>query len=158
MPKVHEVKRAAKAYRKYGIRVGEPYFWWYGPRPRTKGSRGVKHYSKSKPKPSQTTSSAFLKDVYSLQESIEAAKPDSVEEIISQIETCIIAIEDIKDGLEESLESIPENFRENAVGSLIQERIDNLEGWIDQLTGIVISEEDETEELWAMVVDSYPGF
>ena len=64
MPRVHHVKRARKAVKSAGIKVGDSYYWW-------KFRYGGKHTSKTPPRQSQLTNSDKLSRAYAASESLE---------------------------------------------------------------------------------------
>lgn len=128
MPKIHHVKKARKDYPEHNIAKGSEYYWWWMRYSKT--ARGVKRYSKTPPKPSQLTTSPFLSELYSIQESIDAATEDDVEDVI---EEAISSVEDLKSTTEESLENIPEQLKDGATGELLKARIEVLEAAIESL-------------------------
>lgn len=68
MTKAHFVKKAAKDNP--AVKKGEPYWWW---KFMVGGRGGPKHYSATRPRPSQLTQSEFLSAIYSQQEDLEDA-------------------------------------------------------------------------------------
>lgn len=68
MPKVHYVAKARKHNKRYGIKKGQPYWWW---KRRAPGQvAGWKVVSLSPPRPSQLAGSPFMQQVLSLQEGL----------------------------------------------------------------------------------------
>lgn len=147
MARAHEVKKAAKDYPQHGIKKGEPYWWWSF----MQGGRGgPKHYSKTRPKPSQLTQSEFWSAVHVLQED-NTATPE-LADIESDADSVKEALQDILDETQDKLDNLPEGFQQGASGELLQGRIDALQEAMDSIDGIDASfdapdkEEGETDE------------
>ncbi len=126
MARVQTVKKARKARKEYGIKKGDTYYWW-------KFRFGGIHYSKTYPKPSQLTQSAFLGTLYSIQENLSFGRDDfeaSVQNLISEIEQ-------LRDECQDSLDNMPEHLQDtSSSGELLTERIDALESWAGDLEGV----------------------
>jgi len=117
MPRVTHVKSARKANPVAA--VGESYYWW-------KFRYGGKRYSKTYPKQSQLTQSAYKGRVYDLIDRVNQFEPEPgeeavVEEFISEI---VDEICEIRDECQESLDNMPESLQYSPTGELLQERID----------------------------------
>lgn len=130
MARVHAVNKARKAYPKADIEIGDSYYWW-------KFRYGARRMSKTYPKPSQTTNSAFLSGLYFIQESIDVMDdPELLEGFISEIE-------ELRDECEYSLGNMPEQLQESSdSGVMLQDRIDGLDSWLNELEGIDADIED----------------
>lgn len=143
MPRVTHVKSARKANKDYGIKKGESYYWW-------KFRFGGKRVSKTPPKRSQLTQSAFWGTVFDLQDS--AALSPCFDDLEAEISNLTGELQSLHDECEQSLENIPEQLREASAGSMLQERIECLEEVISELESIDVSfdepdiDTDETEE------------
>lgn len=119
------------------IAKGESYYWW-------QFMHSPKQYSKTMPKPSQLTQSAFMSTLYSIQEEIsecDASTPDEFNEFRDSIAS---QIEELKDETQNSLDNMPESLQYSPTGELLQERIDALENWQSEVEGIECDcDEDE---------------
>jgi hypothetical protein len=136
MARANYVKHAAKDYPEYEIKKGEPYYWW-------KFRFGGKHFSKTSPSRSQLTQSGFLSNLYELEDGFSLDREDPA----SSIEDLKSEIESMKDECEGNLENMPEGLRENSSsGQLLQERIDQLQEWIDNLESIDADVDEELSE------------
>jgi hypothetical protein len=129
MPKIHYVKRARKHRPKFGIRRGEPYYWWW--LRFTHLGRGVKQYSKLPPKSWQTTSSPYWRQVLKIQEEVETA---------AALMSCrgMAALEDACNGAADELEclagdlrarkdNMPDSLQRGPTGELLEARTDACE-------------------------------
>lgn len=117
------------------IKKGESYWHWTF-------MGGITHISKERPKQSQLTQSEFLSSVYQIEEAMQEASSiteDEVQEWISELES-------ILDEVQDRLSSMPEQLQESSSsGQLLQERIDNLEQWIESLQSVDFNEINEEE-------------
>lgn len=129
MPRVHFVKKARKDNRV--VKAGESYYWW-------KPRYGGKRYSATYPKPSQVVSSAFLSEVYAIQEElVEISYPEELDELRERVS-------ELREECEYSLGNMPEHLQETSTsGELLQARIDSLESWYDELDRIDIEIDEE---------------
>lgn len=147
MPRVHHVKKARKDYPEWGIKKGEPYYWW-------KFRYGRIHRSKTPPKPWQLTQSEFLQEVYQIQDEIdnfsinEDLPPNDIQEDIeSRLNDIMERIDELRDEQEDKLNNMPEQLQDTSeAGMLLQERIENLESWYECLDIDVSIDEDLTGE------------
>ena len=148
MPRVHVVNKAHKDYPADGIKKGDKYYWWkfrYG---------GIRR-SKTKPRRQDLTQSAFLSQVYDIEDALMAFTVDtegkSAEDIQSEIEDFISGvtsdINDLQSECEDNLSNMPEQLQESsASGQMLQERIDMLEDWVSELEDIDVELDDEMEK------------
>jgi chromosome segregation ATPase len=121
---------------------GESYYWW-------KFRYGGKQYSKTRPHRSQLTQSAFYSQLWQLEDDFEASvhAVGTVEELPELIESMIGDLEALMDECQQSLEAMPESLQESSMsGELLAERIEGIEGWINELQDIDMSMEDATTE------------
>lgn len=134
MPRVHKVEHARKDYPDAGIEKGDTYYYW-------SFRYGGKRMSKTYPKPSQLTQSPFLIEFYSIQEEINAlADPEDLDDILSRIDN-------LRDECQDSLDNMPEALQDTSEsGMLLQERIDALESWYDELESIDRETDEELSE------------
>jgi len=145
--KVHHVKKARKAIPSIGVEVGDSYYWW-------QLYRRPKQYSKTPPKPSQVTGSAFMSTLYSIDESLNGCTDK--ESVASELETAISSLEELRDDTQEKLDNMPQGLQDGDTGQQMQERIDALESYISSLEDIKTEAEDEDTEEEA-VLESLQG-
>lgn len=120
------------------IAKGESYYWW-------QFLYGSKNYSKTAPRRSQLTQSGFLSQLYALEESIEEFTCENKEDFDSFKEEILSEIDEMKEQRESSLDAMPEQLKQAPTGELLQERIDNLESWHDEIDSIECEDYDEEE-------------
>lgn len=147
MPQVHHVKKSRKAYRKEGIKKGEPYYWWKTRRTRGKQYFSTLHRSTKKPRPSQLTSSEFMREALELCEQIEDAKPETIEDLISQRDEWVQRAQEIQNQEQEKYDALPTSLQEGSSGEQIQERVTAMETFATELEGVSINEDGDEEEL-----------
>lgn len=125
--KVTFVKSARKANPKFGIEVGDSYYWW-------EFRFGGKFCSKTPPRRSQLTQSK-LSAAYEAEEVLQdnIAAATCPEDIKSALEDCAQAVRDVASEYEDSLSNMPEGLQEGSTGQGMQEKIDELESWADDL-------------------------
>ena len=133
MPRVHTVKKARKDYPDVGIEKGDTYYWW-----QFRGSP-VKR-SKTYPNRKQLTRSGFLQELYDIEDTISKMfDVDDLDDVLDRIDN-------LRDECQDSLDNMPEHLQETSdSGMLLQERIDGLEEWHDELEGIDRDIDDELE-------------
>jgi len=138
MPRVTYVKAARKDNRV--CKKGEPYFWW-------KFRFGGKHFSLTRPRPSQLTQSSFYGAVYSLVEMIEDYEivPGEEGAVTTLVDEVRDELETIQSDCQESLDNIPESLQYAPTGELLQERVGCCESAIDELDSIEDPEQWEEE-------------
>jgi len=144
MAKVTLVKKAQKDYPEHNIQKGESYYWW-------QLFRRPKQFSKTPPTRSQLTQSSFLQSLFAIEDRISALSGyfNFIEELESEMEEIKSEIESLKEEVEGNLTNMPEHLRESSdSGILMQERIDGLEGWINDLDSIDYSfEVDDSQTI-----------
>lgn len=145
MTKANFVKKARKDYPEHGIKRGDSYWWWQ--------FRFSKHVYKSlkQPRKSQLTQSEHLSAIYEIEERIEDMQPvdidtGCIDEIIGDIET-------VRDTCQERLDNMPEQLQDSNSGSILQEYIEALENWQQELEGVDLyidedSLQSEAENEW----------
>jgi flagellar biosynthesis chaperone FliJ len=149
MPRVHFVKKALKDNSV--CKKGESYYWW---KHRRKGARsGFKRMSKNRPRPSQLTMSEYLSAVYSLQEDIEDAKPESLEDLQSMLEEWKSQVEEIRDNCQEKFDNMPEGLQQGEIGQLLEQRVQAMEEWINDLDNVQIDPDDKNEDTLENALD-----
>lgn len=131
--RVHHVKKARKAQPEYGIKKGDSYYWW-------KFRFGGKRVSKTYPKRSQLTQSGFLSTLYDLQDNISFDR-DGLEGSVTSLTD---EIESLRDECQDSLDNMPEHLQESSSsGEMLQERIEALEEWVDELQAVDLDIDDD---------------
>lgn len=138
MPKVHHVKKARKAIPLIGVKPGDDYYWWAI---RLKGQRsGRKYVSKTQPKPSQLTSSDYMRSILELQEEHYIGRDwDDMECRRDDVRD---RIQEILDEQQGRLDNMPEGLQQGDTGQLIQERIDCCENAVSELDSLDIPEKE----------------
>lgn len=128
MAKAHFVKKARKDNP--AVQKGEPYYWW-------SFRFGGKHFSATPPRRSQLTSSPFLSQLYGIEEELEEARGLGTEADLEQlVEEIVALIDGLMEETETSLSNMPDNLQQGPTGELLQERIDGLEAWKDELEAV----------------------
>ena len=136
MPRVTFVKSARKDNPV--AKKGESYYWW-------KFRYGGKRYSKTRPRPSQLTQSAYFGTIRSLVEQIEDFSTSSYEDIQGLKEDIMNELENLRDETQEKLDNMAEyNLEYSPTGEMLQERVDALESAISDLD--MIDEDWEFDE------------
>lgn len=135
MAHAHLVKAARKDYPDVGIKKGESYWWW-----KFNFSRTV-HRSKTQPKRSQLTQSAFLSHIYDIEERIQGMGTDT--DIEGEIEDIKSDLENLRDEQEEKRSNMPEQLQETGSGEILQNRYDSLDEMIGELDGIDADVDEE---------------
>jgi len=136
MPRVHYVKKARKANPV--AQPGEPYYWW-------KFRYGGKRYSKTPPRGSQLTQSAYYGTVRSIGEFIEDSNVETNDELIELRDEVVSQLEDLRDETQSSLDNMPDELQYSPTGELLQERIDAVESAISDIESIDEYAEEEPD-------------
>lgn len=142
MPRVHKVKSAKKDYPNFGISKGDSYYWW-------KFRYGMAIKSLKPPRASQLTQSPFLGELYDIQDEIGSLSADEYEGLSDPINEIVDRITALGDQCQESLDNMPDSLQYSPTGELLQERIDAMEGWAEEIDGIdtsVLEDDNGTEE------------
>jgi hypothetical protein len=141
MPRVHHVKKARRGVPSIGVKPGDSYYWWAN---RAPGSRsGVKRYSKTPPKPSQTTGNPFYAELYSIQEDIGEATPEDLADLQEMRDDWVQRVNDLAQEQRDKFDNMPEGLQQGETGQLLEERADALEQWASDLEGVDIPDELE---------------
>lgn len=130
------VKKARKDIPSAGIKAGESYYWW-------KFKRSGKQFSKTQPKRSQLTQSAFYAALYDLQDEIGDAPAD--DSLGSFAEDIASRLREIGEECQSSLDNMPEGLQQGPTGELLQERIDAMEAAADEVEGIEFTEPEDDD-------------
>jgi len=128
MAKVHHVKSARKPNPAAGIEIGDSYYWW-------QLYKRPKQYSKTYPKPSQLTQSEFLIQIYDWHEQgvIEYSEGLTETEISAAIQELVSEIGELRDETQEKYDNMPEQLQCSATGELLEQRVLDLDIWINEL-------------------------
>ena len=140
MPRVHFVKKARKDNS--AVKKGESYFWW-------KFRYGRKQCSKTRPRASQLTQSAYFGTIYSIQEEIEDWGGDDSDEFGTLVDDVREQVCELREETQGSLDNMPESLTYSPTGELLQERIDALDGAeseLDYVEDFTFDEEDFDED------------
>lgn len=143
MPRVHYVKKSRKANP--AVAKGQPYYWW-------KFRFGPKIYSKTRPKRSQLTRSWFLSAMYSLEDNMGGEMTEG------DVDELAMELEGLLDECQTNLDNMPDALQDTSEsGMLLQERIDSLEDWIEELASTSLGELTP-EQVAEFVQDTNPGW
>jgi len=121
------------------VAKGEEYYKWsfrYG---------GV-HISKTHPKPSQLTQSAYLQTIYGIEEEIGAASFSDASDLESFRDDIKSRLEELRDEQESKREAMPEQLQDSETGTLLQERYDRLDDAINELDNIDLDYDEPDED------------
>ena len=134
MPKVNYVSKARKDVPNSDIKAGESYYWW-------KFRFGGKHVSRTRPRASQLTQSGFLSQAYAIQERIEDTTYFESKDQFDEFKEEIISdLDNLQDECQTSLDNMPESLQESPTGQLLQERIDAIEDFKNEIEAIEVDE------------------
>jgi hypothetical protein len=136
MARAHFIKKSRKAYPKFGIQKGDSYYWW-----QFRGGPIMK--SKTRPKESQLTRSAHKSECYAILEELEEI---DLSEIRNGLDLSDYAdrIRELGSNAEDSRSNMPEQLQDSNSGELLQQRVDDMEDWADQLEQVdtTVDEDD----------------
>lgn len=132
--------RAQKDYPQFGIKRGQEHFTWSVPG----GGVFVKYRSLTAPKKSQLVAPGYQQDFAVLQET--AAYLGEIHDV-SDIQSLVDEITALKDDVEEKYNNMPEQLQGGDTGVLMQDRISDLESWIEELNDIISDAEAITDDM-----------
>lgn len=125
MARAHFVKKARKDIPGTDIKAGDSYYWWAF----RVGGRGTgKRYSKTPPKRSQLTQSAFYAALYDLQDDVAAITAQDADQLSSDRDSIVERLNELGSEQQEKLDNMPEGLQQGPTGETLQERID----WCEQ--------------------------
>ena len=125
MPRVYFVKKARKDNPV--AKRGESYYWW-------QHAFKPKQFSKTKPKPSQLTGSAFLSELYALQEEILGGMITDFDSMEDYQQDIVGRLTELQEQCQDSLDNMPDHLQDtSSAGELLTERIDALDGAISEI-------------------------
>lgn len=138
MPRVHFVEKARKDNP--AVKKGESYYWW-------KFRYGGKRYSRTRPRQSQLTQSAYFGTLYQIAEFVSDSNPEDWDDFETMKDDVVSQITDLRDETQSSLDNMPDSLQYSPTGELLQERIDALDSAESEIDGIYEYEfEDEDNE------------
>ena len=136
MAKVVEVKKSQKDYPEFGIKKGDTHYRWMlrtGPRS-SQFFRSITY-----PKPSQLTTSVFLKPVYTITESLEAIDNTiTYNDLVTKIRNFVEEIRNLGREQEEKFDNLPPQIQNCEQGALLCRRLEFCNKWADSLEKINI--------------------
>jgi hypothetical protein len=153
MPRVHTAKKSSVGKEitckrcQRAIKPKETYYYYT--RRFSRVGKGVRfnHCSAHRPRPTDLSSSPMA-EIREAQEDAQKAI-DSAScgaDMMSALEDLKSVADDVKTRAEESLENMPEGLRENSdSGQQLQERIDALESYIDELDSVSVDGVEQKE-------------
>jgi hypothetical protein len=139
------VKKAQKDIPGTDVKKGDSYWWW-------KHRYGPKQVSKTQPRASQLTNSAYKGQMYDLQERAEdVAKAVRAGEMDfatakSELESIASDVRDLGQEQSDNRDNMPESLQDAPSGELLQTRYDACESIADELEGIEEPDEEEPDE------------
>lgn len=143
MARAHFVKKARKAIKGTDIKKGDSYYWW-------KFRFGGKHTSKTPPRRSQLTQSAFLGALYDLEDRIGDAKADA--DLPDELRSIAEELRSLAEECEEKHGNMPDSLQESDTGQMLQDRAQACNDAADELDQIADGcdvadkEADQSEE------------
>lgn len=148
MVRAHHVKKARKDNP--AVKAGESYWWW-------KFAFRAKQYSATRPKPSQLTQSAFMSDMYHICEDLSDMQSPA-----DEIDGILDSIDELRDMTQDSFDNMPDQLQEADTGILLEERVDAMEAWRNDLEGIDMEidedlPDDKREDRLAEIFDEISG-
>lgn len=133
MTRLHFVKKARKTIRGTGIKKGDSYYWW-------RFRRCPKQYSKTRPRRSQLTRSAYQAELWDLEDGL---KGDDAETLASACEAAADRLDEIAEEQRGNKENMPESLQNGPTGDLLDERAQACEDIAEELR----SAADELREI-----------
>lgn len=138
MARAHFVEKARKDNSV--VKKGESYWWW-------KFRFGGKQYSKDKPRRSQLTQSAFLGQMYEIEDRVSLMGFEGQDDAEGQIEEVVGDLQNLMEEVQESLDNMPEHLQEtSSSGELLTERLENVQEFMDELEAVDLEIEDLDDE------------
>ena len=141
MPRVHTLT-ARKDYPEQGITKGDTYYKWSTRITAGKSYISRTHRSKTYPKPSQLTSSAFLGALGDLQQEgfKDITTADDLRAVAEQIR-------ELGQEEQEKFDNMPEGFQQGDTGQTLEERAQNCEAWADAIDEAAEQLEEKLTEI-----------
>ncbi len=119
-------------------------------------------YSLTPPTKRQLTNNAHLLQMYDFEDVLSGLSPDN-DDFVGEVESLISEVENYKDELDGRLNNMPDHLQEADSGQILTERIDSLDGFLDELNNVdleidieeevdehelELEREDETDDEW----------
>lgn len=137
MARAHFVKQARKDNPV--AKKGESYWWW-------SFRFGGKHYSRTKPKPSQLTQSEFLGTLLSIQEEIEAISVTDLDELEALAEEFADQLEQLGEEQNDKRDNMPEQLQDSDTGQMLESRYESCQEMADEIRNIDFSCDEDVDE------------
>jgi hypothetical protein len=140
VPKVHRVKaRIDSPQMCPHAQKGQVYYWWKN---RMKGMKEgvVKCTVGLPPRRSQLTLSEYVSGVLQIQEEMDYAFLETVDDFIAARDEWAQQIRELADEQDDKLNNMPEQFQESDTACLLEERRDALNEWAEELERIDVQE------------------
>ncbi len=158
MARLHHVKKARKARPEHGIEIGDSFYWWAN---KTGPYSSIKRFSKTVPRPSQMTMSAFLSQQLGLGERLadDLTTNMSFEELTNERDDVVSEIESLGEEQSEKRDNMPEGLQEGPTGELLENRSTECESWASELESVDIpdSDDDVRADIDAEIDDDLTG-
>lgn len=130
------VNKARKDVPGTDIKAGESYYWW-------KFKRGGKHFSRTAPRRSQLTQSAFYATIYDIEDEIANAEAgDGLKDFAEDIAW---RLREAGEECQNSLDNMPEGLQQGATGELLQERVSAMEAAADEFESLELDEPNDDD-------------
>lgn len=142
MPRVHH-RKAAKDYPDAGVNKGDMYYTW---KLKTGPASGCTYRQKTRPKPSQLTTSEYLGQVYSFEERSAGIDASDVGSAVSELEDIHSDVETLGEETREkfdNMQSETPNFAEGPTAELLESRADAC----DEMVSVLDTAIDEIRDL-----------
>lgn len=139
MSKVHFVKSAAKDYPSVGVKKGESYYWW-------KPFRMGKQIRKERPRASEVASSDYARQVLAAVEELEAWEKRRDPWTESDRDDLVSHLEEVRDEEQNKFDNMPEGLQQGDTGMMLEQRVSDLDEWIDVLQGLEFEEDNDYGE------------
>jgi hypothetical protein len=143
MPKVLTIT-ARKDYPDIGVKKGDTYYKW-----RIRTQRGGQEFkSKTYPRASQLTNSEYKSAAHQINEGLEDTLhgAEAMEDLREARDEAVSAAESLRDEQQEKLDNMPEQLQSSETGELLQNRIDALEAFIEELNNLDLDDFEAPEE------------
>lgn len=148
-----QIQKSTAAKDNEVVKKGEVYYWW-------KLENGHIRLGKHPPRKSQTTSSDFLREVWTLQEDIEDAVPSCIQSLRDQRKSWVEQLDEVILWQYEYLAGMGDSHLRITAGPKVEKRIESLENWQAALNRIKLEDNeskhylvDRLEEFASLIPD-----
>lgn len=121
------------------VKKGETYYMWS----LMSGSRGVTHYSRTKPKRSQLTNSDFLSQIYDLEDELDFSGAQSSEDLQAARDEVVLALQNLGEEQQGKFDNLPEGFQQAETGQLLERRAEACSEIADAYDSVDLDDYDE---------------